>query len=113
MNKLTESQIEILTEYYARSFDAWETWGDIYDALKKQGNNKKYPIYTAMHKHMGTILDNKPNKFICKTNNKKSYKLFNELLESFYIKVLDRKKITGTLNSKYNDKIHLKFIAYR
>ena len=69
MNKLTESQIEILTEYYARSFDAWETWGDIYNALKKQGNNKKYPIYTVMHKHMGTILDNKPNKFICKTNN--------------------------------------------
>ena len=26
MNKLTESQIEILAEYYTRLFDAWETW---------------------------------------------------------------------------------------
>ena len=42
---------------------------DIYDALKKHGKDKKYPIYRAMCKHMGTILDNKPNKFIWEMKN--------------------------------------------
>ena len=35
MVKLTESQVDILTEYYIRSLDAWEAWGDDYEALKK------------------------------------------------------------------------------
>ena len=100
MNKLTKLQIEILSEYYARSFDAWEAWGDIYDALKKHGNDKKYTIYRVMCKHMGTMLDNKLTKIICEMNNKKNYKLFNELFQNFYIKVLDRKKSHGTVEQQ-------------
>ena len=40
MSKLAESQIQILSDYYARNFDAWEAWGDVYDALGKHDNKK-------------------------------------------------------------------------
>ena len=93
MNKLTKLQIEILSEYYARSFDAWEAWGDIYDALKKHGNDKKYTIYRVMCKHMGSYLMNYSKIFISK----------------FWTE----KKITKLLNSKYNNEICIKFIVYR
>ena len=45
MNKLTESQIEILTNYYTKRFDAWETWGDLYDALERHGEQNEYYIH--------------------------------------------------------------------
>ena len=48
MNKLTETQIEILTKYYTRSFDAWEAWGNLYDAFEKHGNQKKI-IFTELY----------------------------------------------------------------
>ena len=62
---------------------------------------------------MGTILDNKINKFVCEMDNKKNWKLFNELVQNCYIKVLDRKKIIAPLNSEYDDEVHIKFIVYR
>ena len=112
MGKLTESQLDILTEYYVRSFDAWETWGDVYEAVKKHGD-KKNPIFRALCKHEGTILDNKNNKFVCEMDNKKIYKLFNEIVTNFYIKVFERKKIAEQLNSKYDDEYCIKFTVYR
>ena len=92
MNKLTKLQIEILSEYYARSFDAWEAWGDIYDALEKHGNDKKYTIYRVMCKHMGTILGNKANKIICEMNNKKTISYLMNYSEIFISKFSTEKK---------------------
>ena len=112
MNKLTESQIEILTNYYTRSFDEWETWGDLYDALEKHGNQKKYYIYRGLCKHIGTVIENCNNKFVCEMNCKKNYSLFNKITKKCYIKVLKRRKINEPLNSKYDDKIFIKFIVY-
>ena len=45
MNKLIESQMEILTTYYARRFDVWEAWGDLNDVVERHGNQTKYYIY--------------------------------------------------------------------
>ena len=46
MNKLTESQIEILANYYSRKFDAWKAWGGLYNALERHNNWEKYYIYS-------------------------------------------------------------------
>ena len=40
MSKLTELQIEILTEHYVRSYDKWEAWGDVYEAIERCRNEK-------------------------------------------------------------------------
>lgn len=56
MNKLTESQIEILANYYSRKFDAWEAWGDLYNALERHDNGEKYYIYRALCKPTEKIL---------------------------------------------------------
>ena len=92
MNKLTESQIEILTNYYVRNSDACEAWGDPYDALERHGNERKYCIYRALCKHMGTILKYYDNKFVCKINSNKNFSLFSEINRNCYIKILKRKK---------------------
>ena len=42
MSKLTETQIELITEYYVKSFHAWETYADVYNVVKKYNNNKKF-----------------------------------------------------------------------
>ena len=41
MGKFMESQLDILTEHYVRSFDAWEEWRDVYEALENHGEEKK------------------------------------------------------------------------
>ena len=38
MSKLTESQIEIFTKYYVRSYDVWEKWGDVHEVIERHGN---------------------------------------------------------------------------
>ena len=62
MNKLTESQTEIFTNYNTRGFGVWEVWGNLYDVLKRHGNQTKYYIYKSLCKYNGTIIEN------CKTN---------------------------------------------
>ena len=109
-NKL---KIEILTNYYTRSFGAWEALGDLYDALENHGNQKKYYIYRALCKHMGTITENSNKKFVCEMSCKKTYSLYNEMNKNCYIKVLKRTKINEPLNTKYDDKIVIKFIVYK
>ena len=41
-NKLTESQVEILSDYYLRWYGAWEAWWELHDALE---NNRDPKIY--------------------------------------------------------------------
>ena len=72
MNKLTESHIGILTNFYVRSFDVWEAWGNLCNILEKHGNQRKCYIYTALCKHMVTILENYDNKFVFEMNPKKT-----------------------------------------
>ena len=81
--------------------------------IEKAWWRNKYLIFRALHKYMGTILENKNNKFVCEMDNKKNYALYNEIGRNFYIKVLERKKIVEQLNRKYDDKIGIKFIVYR
>ena len=69
--KLTESQIEILTEYYVRSCNMWEVWGDVYEAIERHRNEKKYLIFRALCRHKRIILYHKNNKFICEMDTKK------------------------------------------
>ena len=46
VNKLTESQIEILANYYSRKFDAWKAWEGLCNALERHDNCEKYYIYS-------------------------------------------------------------------
>ena len=64
MSKLTESQIKILTSYYIRSFDALEAWRDLYNALERHGNERKYYIYRVLCRHTGKILEYYDNKCV-------------------------------------------------
>ena len=102
-----------MTNYYTRSFDAWEAWGDLYDALEKHYKKQKYDIYRALCKHMGTVIENCNNKFVCEMNCNKNYSLYNEINKNCYIKVLKRTIINEPLNTKYDDEIVVKFIVYK
>ena len=113
MSKLTESQIKILKNYYVRSFDTWEAWGDLYDAVERHCNKRKYYIYRALCKRMGTILEYYDNEFVCKINSKKNYSLFNEINRNCYITILKRTKTPKPLNRKYDDEIVTKFIVHK
>ena len=64
MSKLNGSQIQILADYYARHFNAWGAWRDVYDAVKKHGNERKHYIYRELCKPMGTIIENYDDKFV-------------------------------------------------
>ena len=79
MNKLIESQMEILTTYYARRFDAWEAWGDLNDVVERHGNQTKYYIYKSLCKYKRTIIRSYNNKFVCEMDCKKNYSLYNDI----------------------------------
>ena len=111
MNKLTESQTEIFTNYNTRGFGVWEVWGDLYGVLKRHGNRTKYYIYKSLCKYNGTIIENCNNKLVCEINCKRNYSLFNDINKDCYIKVLKRAKFNALLNRKYDDKIVMKFIV--
>lgn len=113
MNKLTESQIEILANYYVGSFDAWEAWEDLYDALERPSIGEKYYIYRALCKNVGTIFEIQNNKLICEMDRKENYSLFNKISRSLYIKLSKINKIGAPLNSEYDNKIVIKFIVYK
>ena len=50
-NKLTESQIEILRDYYSRRYEAWEAWGDLYNTFERYGDQKEIShLQSHMHK---------------------------------------------------------------
>ena len=110
MSKLNESQSQILTDYYARHFDAWEAWGDIYNTLKKHGDKMKYYIYRVLCKHQGTIVANYENKFICNMNSRKNYLLFNQINRNCLINVLKTVKVP---EDKNHDEILKEFIVYK
>ena len=94
MGKLNESQIQILSDFHSRRhLDAWEAWGDLYDALEKHGIETKYYVYEALCKHMGTIVKSYPNKFICDLNSRNYYLIFNKISKNFFIKVLKTMKV--------------------
>ena len=42
MDKLTEGQIEILTDYCTSQHEAHEAWPDLYDATQNHGKNILY-----------------------------------------------------------------------
>ena len=109
MSKLNKNQIQILTDHYARQFNAWEAWGDINDALKKHGDKMNYYIYTVLCKLQGTIVENYENKFICDSNSGKNYLLFNEINNNCFIKVLKTIKVP---KDKYHDELLKRFIVY-
>ena len=62
-----------MTNYYCRRLDVWEACGDLYNALEKHGNKFKHPIYRALCKHAGTIIENKGDKFVCEMDLKKTF----------------------------------------
>ena len=66
MNKLTESQIEILANLYVGSFDVWEAWEDLYDVLERPSIGEKCYIYRALCKNVAAIFEIQSNKLICK-----------------------------------------------
>ena len=112
-SKLNESQIQILIDHYARHFDAWEALGYVYNALIKHGDEMiemKYYIYRALCTHLGTIVENYPNKFVCDLNSRNNYLLFNEINENCFIKVLKTIKVP---KDKYNDALLKRFIVYK
>ena len=55
MNNLTERQIEILTDYYSRQYEAQEAWGALYNTLERYGDQEKYYIYKAICPYVKTI----------------------------------------------------------
>ena len=112
MSYLTKSQISILCDYYSNRYNAWEAWGDLYDAMESY-SEQKYHIYKAIYKHTGTILENQSSTFDCKMDLKKYNFLYEQIKKSVLIKIIKRKKIITPLNSMYDDKIVIKFIVYR
>ena len=92
MSKLTESQLNILSNYYVRTYDVWEAWGDIYDTLEIHENKKRYYIFRMSCYHKGRIIENKNNKFICIIKSKINSSIFNELYRNCFIKVTNKKK---------------------
>ena len=87
MSKLTESQLNILSNYYVRTYDVWEAWGDIYDTLEIHENKKRYYIFRMSCYHKGRIIENKNNKFICIIKSKIKSSIFNEFYGNCFIKV--------------------------
>ena len=55
MENLTESQIEILADYYSNRFDAWGAYWDLFDTIPTHGDERKYFLYKDLIKEVGKI----------------------------------------------------------
>ena len=53
--KLTESQIELLADYYTKWYEVPDTWTDVKDVLTRYGQNRKYPLFKVICHHAGII----------------------------------------------------------
>ena len=104
MSKLTESQLNILSNYYVRTYDMWEAWGDTYDTLEIHGNEKRCYMFRMLCYHKGRIIENKNNKFICIIKSKINSSIFNELYRNCFIKVTNKKN-SEWLTFKFDDEI--------
>ena len=87
---------------FLRHFNAGEAWGDLYEALEKHEGETEYYVYRALCKHMGMIVENYPNKFVCNLNSGNNYVLFNKINKNCFIKVLKTIKVP---KDKYHDEL--------